>query len=56
MHEQGIQDVVGIKKKEKSFESYGDSPNHTYSKFNETLTNNHNPHSQIKKDKTPLLK
>ena len=48
LQEQGVQDIVNINKIK--FEPYGDLVDQVYSRFNETLINNQDPHGQMKND------
>ena len=51
LQEQGAQDIVNFNKIK--FERYGDLVDEVYSRFNETLINNQDPHSQIENDEIP---
>ena len=48
LQEQGVQDIVNINKIK--FERYGDLVDEVYSRFNETLINNQDPHGQMEND------
>ena len=52
LQEQGAQDVVNIDKIK--FESHGDLVDRAYLRFNETLINNQDQHSQIENGETPV--
>ena len=51
LQEQGVQDIENINKIK--FEPYGNLVDEVYSRLNETLVNNQNPHSQIENDEIP---
>ena len=48
-----VHDVVTINKIK--FEPYGDYVNQVYSKFDETLINNQDPHGEIEDDEIPRV-
>ena len=51
LQEQGVQGIVNINKIK--IEPYGDLVDEVYSRLNETLINNQDPHSQIENDEIP---
>ena len=51
LQEQGVQGIENINKIK--FEPYGNLVDEVYSRLNETLVNNQNPHSQIENDEIP---